>query len=65
MGNKARRANKKDSVGLMGQGLVYQHVKRHLEGMYQIVSLANESSSQQFATYKIIVYCCDTWSPGT
>src|SRR5579885_1942640 len=65
MGNKAKRDNKKDAVGLMGQGLVYQHVQRHVESMYQVVPLANESSSQQLATCKIMVYCCDTWAPGT
>ncbi|GHO55378.1 TOMM precursor leader peptide-binding protein [Ktedonobacter robiniae] len=53
------------SIGLIGQGLIHQQVKRHLENTYQIMPLATESSSQQLAACSIIVYCSDTWAPRT
>ncbi len=55
--------DKDRSIGLIGQGLIYQSVKRHTENMYQIVSFTMESTVQQFATCKMIVYCSDVWSP--
>lgn len=50
-------------IGLIGQGRIYQQVKRHLEDMCQTIPCALESSPQQFAPCEIIVYCSDTWSP--
>ena len=57
------REEKDCPIGLIGQGLIYQSVKRHLESMYQIIPFTRESSPQQFATCKIIVSCSDIWSP--
>lgn len=59
------KENKECSIGLMGQGLIYQNVKRHAESMYQIFTLPTESSIQQLATCNMIVYCSDIWSPRT
>ena len=57
--------HKVDLVGLIGQGLIYQKVKHHVESIYQTVPCTMESSPQQLAACKIIVYCSDTWSPRT
>ena len=57
------REGKDRSIGLIGQGLIYQSVKRHMESMYQIIPFTMESSLQQFATCKIIISCSDIWSP--
>src|SRR5260370_25637452 len=65
MDNNSMRDNKEHSIGLIGQGVVYQSVKRHLESMYQIIPCATESPLQQFTTCRLIVYCSDTWSPKT
>jgi ribosomal protein S12 methylthiotransferase accessory factor len=65
MDNNSIKDSKEHSMGLIGQGLVYQNVKRHVESMYRIIPLARESSPQQFATCRIVVYCSDTWSPKT
>ena len=53
------------AIGLMGQGLIHQQVKRHLEKIYQVMPLTTESSSRQLADCSMIVYCSDTWSPRT
>jgi ribosomal protein S12 methylthiotransferase accessory factor len=53
------------TLGLIGQGLIYENVKRHTESIYQIIPLTTESSPQQLATCKMIVYCSDIWSPRT
>lgn len=65
MGSDSMRENKECSIGLLGQGVIYQNVKRHIESIYQIIPLAKQSTLQQFATCRFIVYCCDTWSPKT
>ena len=41
--------NKDRSVGLIGQGLIYQNVKRHGESMYRIIPLTTDSPLQQLA----------------
>lgn len=51
-------------IGLLGQGYIYQAVKRHIESTHQIIPCTQESSSQHLATCNIVVYCSDTWSPG-
>ena len=51
------------SVGLIGQGFLYQEVKRRVESMYQSMLFTPESSPQQLATCGIVVYCSDIWSP--
>ena len=56
--------NKKDLLGLVGQGLIYQHIKSHVEDRYQLVPLTVESTTQQLAACKIVVYCSDVWSPS-
>jgi ribosomal protein S12 methylthiotransferase accessory factor len=57
------RENKEHSIGLIGQGLIYQHVRRHVESRYQIIPFTTENSPQQLTTCNIIVYCSDIWSP--
>jgi ribosomal protein S12 methylthiotransferase accessory factor len=59
------RENNEYLLGLIGQGLIYQHVKRHAESMYQIIPFTMQSSPQQLAACKILVYCSDIWSPKT
>jgi ribosomal protein S12 methylthiotransferase accessory factor len=65
MDNHAIQGSKEHSIGLIGQGAVYQNVKRRIESRYRIIPLARESSSQQFATCGIVVYCSDAWFPKT
>lgn len=59
------QANKQHSIGFMGQGIIYQHVKRQLENAYQVIPLTRKASSQQLATSKLIVFCSDIWLPST
>lgn len=59
------RENQKCSVGLIGQGVVYHYVKRHLESTYRIISCTTQSSPQQIALCGIVAYCSDSWSPRT
>src|SRR5689334_1981425 len=59
------RENKACSIGLIGQGLIYQSVKRHAEKIHQIIPFTTESFPQQLATCKMVVYCSDIWSPRT
>lgn len=54
---------KECSIGLIGQGLIYQEVKRHIERQYRSILYTLDSSPQQLATCEIVVSCCDTWSP--
>ena len=54
---------KEHSVGLIGQGFIYQEVKRHVERMYQSTLFTMESSPQQLASCRIIIHCSDIWSP--
>ncbi|HLI69823.1 MAG TPA: TOMM precursor leader peptide-binding protein [Ktedonobacteraceae bacterium] len=51
-------------VGLIGRGLLYQNVRRHIESMYRFALFTAESSPQQLAACKIVVYCSDIWLPG-
>lgn len=57
------RENIECPIGLIGQGYIYQSVKHSIENIYQVVPFTMESSPQQLATCKIIVYCSDIWSP--
>lgn len=57
------RDYKECSIGLIGQGLIYQEVKRHIESQYRSILCTPDSSPQQLATCEIVVSCCDTWSP--
>lgn len=59
------RENNERPIGLIGQGLISQNLKRYGESISQIVPLTAESSPQQLATCSMIVYCSDTWSPRT
>lgn len=54
---------KEHAVGLIGQGVISQEIKRHVEDSYQSVLLPAESSPQQLATCGIVVYCSDIWPP--
>lgn len=57
--------NKKYSLGFIGQGFIYQKISSSAESRYEIISLPAESSFQQLAMCKLIVYCSDIWSPRT
>ncbi len=59
------KEHKEYLVGLIGQGLIYQHVQRLVESSYQSVPCTATSSPEQLAACQIIVYCSDTWSPTT
>lgn len=56
---------KEHAVGLLGQGIIHQGVRRHLERLYRIVPLTLESSPAQLAACGMIVYCSDSWLPET
>ncbi|BCL84119.1 YcaO-like family protein [Ktedonobacteria bacterium brp13] len=57
--------NKEHTIGLLGQGIIYQHMQRSIENVYQVIPLSMESPLQHFATCSIVVSCSDTWSPCT
>jgi ribosomal protein S12 methylthiotransferase accessory factor len=59
------RENKERSIGLIGQGAIYEYMKRHLAYTYPIIPCTVESIPDQLAASRFIVYCSDTWSPGT
>ncbi|GCF09911.1 TOMM precursor leader peptide-binding protein [Dictyobacter arantiisoli] len=59
------REHRQYPIGLLGQGLIHQSVRRHLENSYPIIPLAMEASSQQLAAGKLIVFCSDIWTPQT
>jgi len=59
------RESKEHSIGLIGQGFIYQSVKRYAESIGQIIPFATASSPRQLATCQIIVYCSDVWTPRT
>lgn len=63
MENNSIREQDRFLIGLVGQGLIYQNLKQHLENSYHIVSCAAESAPQQLAGCSLIVYCNDVWSP--
>jgi len=50
-------------IGLIGQGIIYQEIRRRVEELYQSVVLSAESSPQQLAICGIVLYCSDIWSP--
>lgn len=53
------------ALGLIGQGLIYQSVKRYIERAHRVIPFTTEDSSPQLADCAIVIYCSDTWSPGT
>lgn len=55
--------NRAYSIGLIGNGHIYQHVKHLLEKTYQILPLTAESPSQQWKACALVVCCNDAWSP--
>lgn len=57
--------HKEHSIGLIGEGCIYQQVKRLLEETYQVIPFTVESASQSSFTSPLVVYCCDIWSPRT
>jgi ribosomal protein S12 methylthiotransferase accessory factor len=65
MNNDSMRDSNEDTIGLIGEGTIYQKVKCYVESTYRVIPFVKESSPQQLATCKLIVYCCDIWSPKT
>lgn len=63
MDTNALSDDKELSIGLIGQGSIYQNVKCHVESTYRIIPCTAESTPEQFAVCRLIVYCSDTWSP--
>lgn len=59
------KENNERPIGLIGQGLISQNLKRYGENIFQMVPLTIESVPQQLATCSMIVYCSDVWSPRT
>ncbi|GER91512.1 SagD family biosynthesis docking scaffold protein [Dictyobacter vulcani] len=51
------------TLGLLGQGSIYQQMLRSLENLYQILPLALDSPRQDFTRCRLIIYCADNWSP--
>jgi ribosomal protein S12 methylthiotransferase accessory factor len=56
---------KAHSIGLVGQGWIYQEVKRQVEKAYHSVLLTAESSPHQLAGCEMVIFCSDNWSPWT
>jgi len=56
---------KTSTIGLLGQGLIYQHVKNHVERLGRIISLTTKSTPQALSACDIVVFCSDIWSPRT
>jgi len=59
------KQNETCTIGLMGHGLVYQHMKLHLESRYQTIQVSEDCSIQEIAACTCIVSCSDSWSPRT
>ncbi len=59
------RAEKRGSIGLIGEGRIFQEVQRLAAGVYEAIVCGIEDAPQQLATCAIVVYCSDTWSPRT
>jgi ribosomal protein S12 methylthiotransferase accessory factor len=54
---------KNHTVGLIGQGLIYQEIKQLVEHRFHSMHCSMDSTPQQLAACEIIVYCHDAWSP--
>lgn len=57
------REKKQPAIGLIGEGLIYQQVKRHVESLYQVIPLSDECTSRELSMCDMVVYCSDIWSP--
>lgn len=55
---------KEPVIGMMGKGLIYQHIKGHIEELYQVTSLNMACEERLLASCDMLVYCSDTWAPG-
>lgn len=51
------------SIGLIGQGRIYQQVEHHLERVCQTLPCVLERQPQQLSACEVVIYCSDTWSP--
>lgn len=52
-------------IGLIGQGLLYEHIKHHLEYTYRTIEIDLVNNPLHCEACTVVVYCCDHWSPGT
>lgn len=52
-----------DTIGLIGQGLIYQQVQRQLANAYHVLECSTESAPEQLARCQMLLYCRDTWQP--
>ena len=55
---------KEPVIGMMGKGLIYQHIKGHIEELYRVTPLNMTCEEHQLASCDMLVYCSDTWAPG-
>ena len=55
--------NAKPLIGLIGHGLVHQHMEQHLKSQYQTIQVSMDSPKKHVAACTFIVYCSDSWSP--
>ncbi|GHO41908.1 TOMM precursor leader peptide-binding protein [Ktedonospora formicarum] len=51
------------SIGIIGQGLIRQHLERRLKALYRIIPLMPEHVYQHVVSCDLIVFCSDVWSP--
>lgn len=51
------------TIGLVGEGCIYQQVQHQMEDAYRVIPLSGESEPRQLAACEIVIACSDTWSP--
>jgi ribosomal protein S12 methylthiotransferase accessory factor len=57
MDHDAMNENKEHTIGLVGEGMIYQQVKRQLKNSYRIIPLTPERSAQDIASCELVVCC--------
>ena len=53
------------TLGLAGEGKLFQTLRSHLGRLYQIVPIPLGSPADQFVSCALIVLCQDSWAPET
>lgn len=52
-----------ETLGLAGEGKLFQTLGSYLERLYQIVPITPESSAERLVSCPLIVFCRDNWDP--
>src|SRR5579884_2843511 len=52
-------------IGLIGQGLLHESIKRYLKNIYRTIQVNLPDNPEHFTACTLAVYSSDHWSPGT